>query len=54
MKQQESKNKPKTDCFAYRGNKYGFQDCRALNALYCKNGDKCRFYKPAKSNESED
>lgn len=35
---------PNRDCFAYE-RKNGRETCGALNALYCQNGGRCRFYK---------
>lgn len=35
------------DCFAY-AKKYGREDCKALNDLYCRVGEgRCAFYKKA-------
>lgn len=36
------------DCFAYYERSYGASICTALDALYCKNGKECKFYKPLK------
>lgn len=38
---------PKKDCFAYIKRSKGEDDCKALNDLYCRYGDKCPFYKKA-------
>ena len=42
----------KTDCFAYRIQKNGLVQCRAINDLDCHSG-KCNFYKPQKQLEAE-
>lgn len=44
-----NKFEPKTDCFAYgeRG------ECTALKKTYCKNSDKCAFYKTREQREAE-
>ena len=42
-----------TRCFAYRKSSLSpaFDDCRCLTDLYCRNGNKCRFYKPINMTE---
>ena len=43
---------PKKDCFAFR-NLNGKGDCIALNDLYCKNGERCSFYKKKEKVEND-
>lgn len=43
-KEKKEKIEVKTDCFAYKKEKYGGQSCKALRELYCRY-EKCKFYK---------
>lgn len=43
----------KKDCFAYRKNEFGTEECDALTELYCAKEKRCRFYKKCKNGREE-
>ena len=52
MNNENMSNGSKADCFAFR-DLNGKGECVALNDLYCKNGERCSFYKKKEKVEND-
>lgn len=46
-------NMARESCFAYEKKNNGGENCKALNALYCRKNPDCKFYKPRKLKEED-